>query len=59
MLAADPDIAISETQVVWGNVRNGHRDQWDHSSLGPFTFDRAQYEAGLLDLNGALSRHVP
>jgi hypothetical protein len=53
------DIEISEEQVVWRNFRNGHRDSWDHSTLGPFTFGRSQYQSALLDLNDALRRHNP
>jgi hypothetical protein len=32
--------------VTWRNFQNGHRD-WDLSALGPFVFDRTQYEAAL------------
>lgn len=39
-------VEVSETTVAWTGFRNGHRD-WDLSELGPFTFDRVQYEDAL------------
>lgn len=32
--------------VVWDHFLTGHRD-WDLGHLGPFTFDREQYETAL------------
>jgi hypothetical protein len=39
-------IEVNEATVVWSQFRNGHRD-WDLSSLGPFTFERTEYEVAL------------
>lgn len=41
------DIVINRSEVTWSHFRQGHRD-WDLSGLGPFVFERAQYEAALL-----------
>lgn len=40
------DVQVTSATVVWSNVRQGHRD-WDLGALGPFTFDRHDYEAAL------------
>ena len=40
-------VAVTRTTVYWKEFRNGDRD-WDLSALGPFEFDRAQYESALL-----------
>lgn len=39
-------VALDETTVRWSGFRMGHRD-WDLSALGPFVFDRDQYERAL------------
>ncbi|WP_330182073.1 hypothetical protein OHB26_38070 [Nocardia sp. NBC_01503] len=39
-------LELTPETVVWQDFRNGHRD-WDLSALGPFVFDRTQYEAAL------------
>jgi hypothetical protein len=39
-------IEVNEATIVWSEFRNGHRD-WDLSGLGPFTFDRVDYEVAL------------
>lgn len=44
------DVALTETEVSWSRFRNGHRSNWDLKELGPFVFDRAQYEAALRGL---------
>ncbi|QTV80445.1 hypothetical protein [Microbacterium sp. NIBRBAC000506063] len=36
-------IEVTEPSIRWHGFRNGHRE-WDLSALGPFEFDRAQYE---------------
>jgi hypothetical protein len=43
------DVAVTEGRVAWSHFRQGHRD-WDLSALGPFEFDRAQYDAALAEL---------
>ena len=40
------DIDVGDDLVIWHHSRNGHRE-WDLSALGPFTFDRGQYEDAL------------
>jgi hypothetical protein len=42
-------VEVVDGGVRWHTFRNGHRD-WDLSALGPFDFDRAQYEAALTAL---------
>ncbi|NEE00133.1 hypothetical protein [Phytoactinopolyspora halotolerans] len=39
-------VEVSDTTVAWSGFRNGHRD-WDLADLGPFVFDRADYEEAL------------
>lgn len=39
-------VELDHTTVTWASFRNGHRE-WDLSALGPFTFDRTEYEAEL------------
>ncbi|SRR5712692_6923891 len=47
-------IELHDGKVVWKNFRQPHRSRpnahvkvWDYSGLGPFVFDRQQYEAEL------------
>ncbi|MQM25532.1 hypothetical protein [Glycomyces albidus] len=40
-------IEVTHEHVVWRDFRNGHRTNWDLSALGPFVFDRTEYEAAL------------
>lgn len=47
------DVHATDTQVAWSHFRQGHRD-WDLSALGPFVFDRSQYEHALHELDEAL-----
>lgn len=41
-------VSFSENVVNWSNFRNSHTEArtipWDYSTLGPFFFDRQQYE---------------
>ena len=39
-------IQVTDTTVTWNDFRNGHRP-WDLSALGPFAFDRREYEDAL------------
>lgn len=39
-------VTVSDAEVSWSRFRTGHRD-WDLSTLGPFRFHRAEYEASL------------
>ena len=40
-------VAVGDATVTWTGFRTGHRD-WDLSGLGPFVFDRRQYERALV-----------
>jgi hypothetical protein len=40
-------IDTDAAQVTWSQFQQPHRPGWDLSGLGPFVFDRAQYEAEL------------
>lgn len=42
-------VTLDDKVVRWSRFRTGHRD-WDLSTLGPFLFDRGQYEAALVSL---------
>ncbi|MDA1362445.1 hypothetical protein O1R50_22665 [Glycomyces luteolus] len=41
------DVVESEDSVSWSRFRNGHRANWDLEAVGPFIFERPQYEAAL------------
>lgn len=41
------EVQVSAVTVIWREFRNGHRPAWDLSRLGPFEFDRDQYELAL------------
>lgn len=41
------EVHVAAETVVWREFRNGHRPAWDLSRLGPFEFDRDQYESAL------------
>ena len=40
-------VHIEEAVVRWSGFEQPYRQQWDLTALGPFTFDRSQYEAAL------------
>lgn len=40
-------IEVTDDRVTWSDFRQPHRKHWDHSRLGPFSFDRTQYLAAL------------
>ena len=40
-------ISVQEDVVVWRDFVQPHCPRWDHSEMGPFTFDREEYEAEL------------
>ena len=48
-------VSLAEDIVCWSRFRNchraeGHTHAWDHSALGPFTFDRQQYETAVREM---------
>ena len=47
-------VVVMHDTVRWSGFRTGHRD-WDLGGLGPFEFDRANYERALF----ALGPHLP
>jgi hypothetical protein len=40
-------VHVTSLTVTWQEFRNGHRPAWDLSRLGPFEFERGQYESAL------------
>ena len=40
-------IAVTDATVVWSGFSRPHRPHRDYTSLGPFEFDRAQYDAAV------------
>lgn len=40
-------VEVADATVVWRDFKNPHREAWDLSGIGPFAFQRAQYEASL------------
>lgn len=40
-------VRVAAATVTWREFRNEHRPAWDLSRLGPFQFDRDQYESAL------------
>lgn len=40
-------IDATEDHVTWSGFEQPHRRRWDHDALGPFVFDRDEYEAAL------------
>jgi hypothetical protein len=40
-------VEVAAATVTWHHFKNPHRAAWDLNRLGPFTFERAQYEASL------------
>ncbi|HKH23013.1 MAG TPA: hypothetical protein VKA88_05280 [Solirubrobacterales bacterium] len=43
-------ITVTDDTVTWQDFEQPQREDWDYSDLGPFTFDRAQYERALFEL---------
>jgi hypothetical protein len=40
-------LEVDSDLVVWRDFEQPHRFEWDLSALGPFVFDRRQYEAAV------------
>ncbi len=45
-------LALDESTVTWSGFAQPHRREWDLSALGPFVFDRVQYESALAAVGG-------
>ncbi len=43
-------VSVEPSRVTWSRFRQPHRKTRDYSALGPFEFDRQQYEDALRDL---------
>jgi hypothetical protein len=40
-------ITVHQDAVIWDDFEQPHRRRWRHDALGPFVFDREQYETTL------------
>lgn len=49
-------VTLTSQTVTWSNFRQPHRPSWTYSGLGPFQFDRRQYETAVADAVRALAR---
>jgi hypothetical protein len=49
-------LEITAGDVTWRELKQPHRPQWDYSDLGPFIFDRDQYEVAVRAAAAALGR---
>jgi hypothetical protein len=43
-------VTVTEDTVTWDEFEQPARPDWDYEALGPFTFERAQYERALFEL---------
>ena len=43
-------ITLGDETVTWDDFEQPERPEWDYAALGPFTFDRSQYERALFEL---------
>jgi hypothetical protein len=41
-------VTVTEDTVIWDEFEQPTRPEWDYDGLGPFTFDRSEYERALL-----------
>jgi hypothetical protein len=41
------DVRVEDDVVRWSSFEQPYRPKWDLAALGPFTFERSQYEAAL------------
>jgi hypothetical protein len=51
-------ITVTNNHIQWANFRHARRHAWTYGDLGPFTFDRHQYEAELAGAVASLP-HTP
>lgn len=50
----EASISVSERTVAWTRFAQPHRRTRDYSALGPFLFDRTQYERAVRDMTAEL-----
>jgi hypothetical protein len=43
-------VTVTDDTVTWDEFEQPQRPDWDYQALGPFTFERAQYERALFEL---------
>jgi hypothetical protein len=43
-------ITVTDDTVTWDEFEQPQRPDWDYQALGPFTFERTQYERALFEL---------
>jgi hypothetical protein len=44
-------VTVTDDTVTWDEFEQPTRPAWDYDDLGPFTFDRAQYERALMAID--------
>ena len=49
------EIEVLDNRIIWRDFEQPHRPEWTLSSLGPFVFERADYEAAIAELG---ARHA-
>ncbi|VTR76625.1 hypothetical protein [Cellulomonas hominis] len=40
----EADVVLTDHQVTWSGFAQPHRPAWSYAGVGPFVFDRRQYE---------------
>ena len=50
-------VVIEDDRVTWTDFQQPYRESWDLSTLGPFVFDRAQYDREVMRIQ-ALARQA-
>jgi len=43
-------VTVAEGTVTWEDFEQPTRPDWNYEGFGPFTFDRAQYERALMEI---------
>ena len=49
-------VTLSDQTVTWADFRQPHRPQWSYEGLGPFVFERGQYESALAEAGAAFGK---
>lgn len=47
-------VTVTDHVVTWSGFRQPHRRAWTYDGLGPFTFDRVQYDTAAAEAAAAL-----